>query len=90
MELIWKKKFAATTLDPEHKTFVVYVTALSINPGDEIHLSKRAQIAYLKADEALIKPFSKYTHFADVFFTKVGCRASQIYENQQLYHQISR
>ena len=36
-----------------------------------MHLSKRAQIAYLKADEALTKVPSKYTDFADVFSPKL-------------------
>ena len=36
-----------------------------------MHLSKRAQIAYLKADEAFTKVSSKYADFADVFLLKL-------------------
>ncbi len=54
VELIGKKEFAAAALDPEYKAFVVHVAALSIDLGDEMHPSKRVQIAYLKADEVPI------------------------------------
>ena len=32
---------------------------------------KKAQIAYLKVDEALIKVFNKYANFANVFSLKL-------------------
>ena len=37
-----------------------------------MHPSKRAQIAYLKADETLTKVPSKYADFADVFCSKLA------------------
>ncbi len=52
VELIRKKKFAVAVLDPEHEAFVVLVAALSVDLGDEVHPSRRAQIAHLKIDEA--------------------------------------
>ena len=70
-ELIGKKEFAATIFDLEHEIFIIHVAALSRNPGDEMHPSKRAQIAYLKADEVSIKVPSKYADFADVFSLKL-------------------
>ena len=72
VELIKKKKFAVAAFDLEHKAFVVHITALSINLGDEVHFSRKAQIAHLKADEAPTKISSKYTDFADVFFPKLA------------------
>ena len=72
VELIGKKKFVATALDPEHEAFVVYVTALSIDLGDKMHLSKRAQIAHLKVDKALSEVESRYADFADVFSPKLA------------------
>ena len=51
--------------------FIIYIVALNIDSGDEIHPSKRAQIAYLKADEASTKVFSKYANFEDVFLPKL-------------------
>ncbi len=51
----------------EHKTVLVYVTALTVDSGDEIHPLKRAQITYLKADKAPAKAPCKYADFADVF-----------------------
>ncbi len=37
-----------------------------------MHPSKRAQIAYLKADEASSKVFSKYADFVDIFSLKLA------------------
>ena len=54
VELIEKKEFIVVVLDLEYEALVVHVAALNIDPGDEIHLSKRAQIVLLKADEVLI------------------------------------
>ena len=39
-----------------------------------MHLSKRAQLAYLMADEAPIKVLSKYIDFANVFFPKLAAK----------------
>ncbi len=72
VELIGKKEFASVALDPKHETFVVYVAALSVYLGEEIHPSKRAQIVHLKADEAPTKVPSEYADFADVFSPKLA------------------
>ena len=37
-----------------------------------MYLSKKAQIAYLKVDEALTKVSNKYANFADVFSPKLA------------------
>ncbi len=74
VELIGKKEFAAVALDPEHKTFVVHIAALSIDIDDEIHPSKKAQIAYLKVDEAPSKVPGEYVDFADVFSPKLAVK----------------
>ncbi len=67
VELIGKKEFTAAALDPEHEAFVVHVAALSVNSDDEVHPSRGAQIAHLKADEAPIKVLSEYVDFANLF-----------------------
>ncbi len=72
VELIEKKEFAAAALDPEHETFVVHVAAVSVNSGDEVHPSRKPQIAHLKADKAPSKVSSKYADFADVFSPKLA------------------
>ncbi len=72
VELIGKKEFAAAALDPEHEAFVVYVAALSVDSGDEMHPSRRAQITHLRADEAPTKVPSEYADFADVFSPKLA------------------
>lgn len=61
------------------KGFVVYIAILNIsfNIGDEIYPLKKAQIAYLKADETYIKVFSKYTNFANVFSSKLAIKLSE-------------
>ena len=72
VELIEKKEFVAVALNPEYKAFIIHVTALTIDPDNEVHPSKRIQIAYLKADKSLTKVLSEYTDFADVFSLKLA------------------
>ncbi len=74
VELIGKKEFAAAALDLEYEAFIVHVAALSIDLGDKVHPSRRAQIAHLKADEALTKVPSEYADFADVFSPKLAAK----------------
>ena len=63
-----KKEFIVAALDPEHETFVVYVTSFSSTPLNAgVHLSRRPQIAGLVAEEALTKASAEYADFADVF-----------------------
>ena len=66
--LIEKKEFATIALDLKYETFIVHVATLSVDLGNKMYLSKRAQIAYLKIDKAFTKILSKYANFADIFF----------------------
>ena len=59
---------------------MIYVAALSINSIDKIPLSKKAQIAYLKADKASSKVFNKYANFADIFSPKLAAEFSKYTE----------
>ena len=77
VELIEKKEFAAAALNPEHEDFVIHVATLNVDPGDEVHSSKRAQIAYLKADEAFTEVSSEYTSFTDVFSPILATKLSE-------------
>ena len=70
--MIRKKKFAAEALDLEYKTFVIYVAALNVDSGGEVHPSRRAQTAYLKVDKVPTEVSSKYANFADVFSPKLA------------------
>ncbi len=45
-----------------------------------MHLSRRAQIAHLKADEAPSKVPSEYTDFANVFSPKLAAKLSEYTE----------
>ncbi len=70
-----KKKFAIAAFNPEYEAFVIYIAALNISfdIDDEVHSSKKAQIAYLKTDEAFTNIFSsKYNDFADIFLPKLA------------------
>ena len=64
-----KKEFIATALNPEHKTYIVYVASLSSTPlvALDVHLSRRPQISGLIAKEAFTKVPAKYLDIADVF-----------------------
>lgn len=53
---------------------VVYIAALSVDSSDKTYLSKSAQIAQLKADEALTKVFNKYVNFIDIFLPKLAVK----------------
>ena len=68
VELMEKKKFAATTLNPKHETFVVYIVSLSSIPLN-IYSFHKPQISNLTAEKApiSIKVFNKYVNFTDVF-----------------------
>ena len=67
-----RKEFVMVALDPKHKAFVIHVVALSIDLGDEVHLSKRALIAHLKVNKAPTEVLSKYADFVDVFSPKLA------------------
>ena len=45
-----------------------------------MHLSRKSQIAYLKADKASTKVLSKYINFADVFSLKLVIELSKYME----------
>ena len=77
VKLIEKKEFVIAALNLEHKAFIVHIAALNIDIGDKIHLSKKAQIAHLKANEALFKVFSEYADFADIFSPKLTAKLSE-------------
>ena len=61
----------------EHKVFVVYIAALSVNSDDKVYPLKKAQIAHLKAHEALFKVPSKYADFINVFLPKLAAEFSE-------------
>ncbi len=77
VELIGKKEFIATALNPEHEAFIVHIAALSVDSGNEMHPLRRTQIAHLKADEASTEIPSKYADFADIFLPKLAAELPQ-------------
>ena len=76
MELVEKKEFAATVLNPKYENYVVYVASLSFTPliaslGStplDIHPFWRLQISGLIAKKAFTKVLDEYVNFANVFF----------------------
>ena len=69
-----KKEFTTAALDLEYKAFEVHAAALSVDSDDEVHPSKGAQIAYLKADKTPIEVPNEYADFADVFSLKLAAK----------------
>ena len=69
VELVGKKEFAASALDPEHETYVVHVASLRSTPlaSLDVYLSRRPQISGLIAEKAPTKVPAEYLDFADVF-----------------------
>lgn len=76
---IEKKKFAVAALNPDYEVFLVYIAIFNISSdtAKEVHRSKRAQIAHLKADEAPIKVPYKYIDFAKIFLPKLAIKLSK-------------
>ena len=77
IELVGKKEFAAIALDPESETFIIYVASLSSDASPNssplnIYLFRRPQISDLIAEEAPTKVPTKYSDFADVFFSDLA------------------
>ncbi len=73
-----KKEFATIALDLKHEDFIVHVAALSVDSGDEVHSSRKAQIAHLKADEAPTKVLSsEYADFLDIFSSNLATELSE-------------
>lgn len=75
--LIEKKKCIVTALKLKHKVFVIYIAALTINSGDEVHPLRKAQIAHLKAYEAFVKVSNKYANFANIFSPELAATLSK-------------
>ena len=72
VELVGKIEFATAALDPGHEIFVVHIASLeSPNQESDVHPSCRAQIAALVANKAPTSISSKYSDFADVFFSEL-------------------
>ena len=69
VQIINWKKFAKVALDPKKEAFVIYITTVSAK-SMIIHLAHKAQIALLKADEALVTIPTKYSDFTNVFSKK--------------------
>lgn len=66
VELIGKKEFAATALDPDDEVFVVHVVFItSLNSA--MHLFYQAPIALLKINMASTTILSQYPDFADIY-----------------------
>ena len=75
VKLVGKKEFATASLNPEYKTYVVYIVSLSSIPlaslGStllNIYGFQRPQISGLIVEEASTKISAKYSDFADVYF----------------------
>ena len=82
-----KKEFATAALDPEYKTFVVYIAFFSFTPlvaslgsnplNADIHFFRRPQISGLITKETPTKVLSKYLEFADVFSLDLASKLSE-------------
>ncbi len=54
---------------------MIHIAALSSDSGDKIYLLRRAQITYLKVNEASIEVCpSEYTDFVDIFLPKLAAK----------------
>ena len=78
-----KKEFAATALNLEYETYVVYVESVSsvalssFSPLNVVYPSCRAPISGLIAKKAPTKIIAKYLDFADIFFLDLTSKLSE-------------
>ena len=88
VEQVGKKEFAATVLDSEHKTYIVYTKSVNsiLSPSFslfDVHLSCRSQIVGLIAEKASTKVSAEYSDFADVFSPDL---AFKLPEHTEIYN----
>lgn len=99
VKLVRKKEFAATALNPEYKTFIVYIalfTSFALLTNSNIYLSRRSQMAGLIAEKAFIIVFAKYIDFVKLFFpdltsklpkyTRINNYVIKLVKDQQLFY----
>ena len=72
VKLIRKTKFIAVIFDLKYKAFIIHIASLNLNSNNEVHPSKKAQIAYLKVDKVSTKVSNEYANFVDVFLPKLA------------------
>ena len=88
IELVGKKEFAVATLDPESKTFIVYITLLSsdVSPSSsplelDVYSSRKSQVSGLIAKEVFTKVPAKYSDFNDILSSDL---ASELLEHTRI------
>lgn len=69
MELIGKKEYTALVLNPEDKTFIVYVASFA--NSDDVHPFRRISRAALRVNKTPTTVLSEFFNFADIFFLKL-------------------
>ena len=82
IELVSKKKFATTALDPEYETYVIYVGSVNsvMSPSSfllNVYFLYRSYIAGLIVEEAFTKISNKYIDFADISFPALASKLSK-------------
>lgn len=83
VKLIRKKEFVTGALNPKNVAFVIHIAFNSLESN--IHLSKRAQIAFLMTDKTLIFVPPKYTGFTVVFSRNL---AAKLLKHTRIYDHI--
>lgn len=93
VELIKKKEFVVAALNLEDGAFVILVTFIVNTSSNLVHLSCRAEIALLKANEVPTAIPSEWTDFTDIFslemvaelleYTKIYDHAIQLIDSNK-------
>ena len=53
---------------------MIYISTINIDLRNKVHPLKKTQIAYLRADKAPTKVFSKYIDLAEIFLPKLAIK----------------
>lgn len=96
-EIINQKKFVKAILDPDQKTFLVYITTFTI--WILIYLAYKAQISIFIAKKIVITISAKYFDFVNVFpkefavvlleYTKINSYLITLEESKQPLYELS-
>lgn len=72
VELVRKKVFTITALNPEDEIIVVYIAFLAISNMNKVYLFYRAQMALLKVGKTFTTVSPEYSNYLDVFSPKLS------------------
>lgn len=85
VELIYKKKFVAATIDENSEMFVMHVVVLEAKLSMLMYSTKKAQILVFQTDKTPTKVSAKYLEYTNIFTFNLAIELS---ENISIYKYV--